>query len=151
MTSVDQQAFEADVNSGAFLNGSLSGRWGLGSIAWPHALIWVRAGDGSQLLLRFELTNYPRNAPTAQPWDGESNAALSPSRWPRGHDRINAAFKPNWNASALYSPCDRVAIQGHEAWRQQHPSMLWDPAVGIYRYVRVVSDLLGSPHYARAQ
>lgn len=151
MTSLDQQAFEADVNSGAFLNGSFSGRWGLDSIAWPHALIWVRAGDGSKLLLRFELTNYPRNAPTAQPWDRESDAALSPSRWPRGRDRINAAFNPNWNASALYIPCDRIAIQGHEAWRQQHPSMLWDPAVGIHRYVRVVSDLLGSPDYARAQ
>ena len=151
MTSLDQQAFEADVNSGAFLNGSFSGRWGLESITWPHALIWVRAGDGSRLLLRFELTNYPRNAPTAQPWDGEANVALSPARWPRGHERINAAFNPNWNAGALYIPCDRIAIQGHEAWRQQHPSMLWDPAVGIHRYVRVVSDLLSSPDYARAQ
>lgn len=147
MTSLDQQAFEADVNSGAFLNGSLSGRWGLESTQWPHAWIWVKARDGGRVLLRFELTNYPRNAPTAQPWDAQSNCALPSVRWPRGEARVSAAFNPNWNANALYIPCDRVAIQGHEAWRQQHPSMLWDPAVGIHRYVRVVSDLLGSPDY----
>lgn len=151
MTSLDQQAFEADVSSGAFLNGSLSGRWGLDSVAWPHALIWVRARDGSRVLLRFELTNYPRNAATAQPWDAASNAALTPARWPRGEARVSAAFNANWNANALYIPCDRIAIQGHEAWRQQHPSMLWDAAAGIHRYVRVVSDLLGSPDYVAVQ
>ena len=150
MASLDQQAFEGDVNSGAFLNGSLSGRWGLESLAWPHALIWVRAGDGSRVLLRFELTNYPRNAPTAQPWDPTSNSPLPAASWPRSGSRVAAAFNPNWNANALYIPCDRIAIQGHEVWRHQHPSMLWDPAAGIHRYVRVVSDLLGSPDYACA-
>lgn len=150
MTSLDQQAFEADVNSGAFLNGSLTGRWGVQSMQWPHTFIWVRAGNGNRLLLRFELTNYPRQAPTAEPWDIEINAPLAPARWPRGDARVTAAFNPIWNAHALYIPCDRVAIQGHEAWRHQHPSMLWDPAAGIHRYVRVVSDLLGSPDYACA-
>ncbi|WP_290886806.1 hypothetical protein [Arenimonas sp.] len=150
MASLDQQAFEADVESGAFLNGSLTGRWEVQSVQWPHAFIWVRAGNGNRLLLRFELTNYPRQAPTAEPWDIETNAPLAPVRWPRGDARVTAAFNPNWNAHALYIPCDRVAIQGHEAWRHQHPSMLWDPAAGIHRYVRVVSDLLGSPDYACA-
>jgi len=148
MTSLDQQAFEADVASGAFLNGSLTGRWGMQSVQWPHAFIWVRAGNGQRLLLRFELSNYPRQAPTAEPWDPETNAPLPPARWPRGDARVTAAFNPNWNAHALYIPCDRVAIQGHEVWRHQHPSMLWDPAAGIHRYLRVVSDLLGSPDYA---
>jgi hypothetical protein len=147
MTSLDQQAFEADVQSGAFLNGSLSGRWGLDTIEWPHALIWVKAGDDSRVLLRSELSNYPRDAPTARPWDATSNAPLAPTQWPRGHARITAAFNPNWNAGALYIPCDRIAIQGHEAWRHQHPSMLWNPAAGIHRYVRVVADLLGSLDY----
>ena len=150
MASLDQQAFEADVASGAFLNGSLTGRWEVQSVQWPHVFIWVRAGNGNRLLLRFELTNYPRQAPTAEPWDIETNAPLTPVRWPRGNARVTAAFNPNWNAHALYIPCDRVAIQGHEAWRHQHPSMLWDPAAGIHRYVRVVSDLLGSPDYACA-
>jgi len=150
MTSLDEQAFQADVDSGAFLNGSISGRWGVEQVDWPHALIWVRARDGSHLLLRFELTNYPQTAPTARPWDGAQNAPLAPARWPRGEARVSAAFNPNWNAGALYIPCDRIAIQGHEAWRHQHPSMLWDPAAGIHRYVRVVSDLLGSPDYVDA-
>lgn len=150
MTSLDQQAFEADVASGAFLNGSLTGRWGVQSVQWPYSVIWVRASNGSRLLLRLELTNYPRQAPTAEPWDIETNAPLAPARWPRGDARVTAAFNANWNAHALYIPCDRVAMQGHEAWRHQHPSMLWEPAVGIYRYVRVVSDLLGSPDYACA-
>lgn len=148
MAFLDQQAFEADVASGAFLNGSLTGRWEVQSVLWPYAFIWVRAGNGNRLLLRFELTNYPRQAPTAEPWDIESNAPLPPARWPKGEARVTAAFNPNWNAHALYIPCDRVAIQGHEAWRHQHPSMLWDPTAGIHRYVRVVSDLLGSPDYA---
>lgn len=150
MTSLDQSAFEADVGVGNFLNGSLSTRWGMHDIVWPHVWIWVRARDGTQWFFRFELTNYPRTAPTATPWDMEKNVPLETARWPKGGTRIAAAFNPSWNPIALYLPCDRAAMSGHENWRHEHPALWWDPAVGLYRYVQAIYDLLNSGDYTNA-
>ena len=147
MAAPDQSAFEADLAGGPFLNGSLSGRWGLHALVWPHALIWVRARDERRFGFRFELTNYPQTPATAQLWDLDVNEPLPTGRWPRGSTRVPMAFNPSWNASAIYLPCDRLAIQGHENWRNQHVALLWDPSVGIARYLRVLSDLLCSGDY----
>ncbi|MGA2795357.1 MAG: hypothetical protein ABSE69_17895, partial [Roseiarcus sp.] len=55
---------------------------------------------------------------------------------------------PNWkNGACLYLPCDRQSIEGHANWCQEHPSLIWDPAIGVVHYLRVVHDLLNSGDY----
>jgi hypothetical protein len=104
-----------------------------------------------ELLLRFDLTNYPEAAPTASPWDLERNQVLNPILWPTGPARVDRAFNPGWNAHALYLPCDRLALPGHDAWRTQHPSMIWSPTGDITQYLRIVHDLLNSSDYQGAR
>lgn len=147
----DERVFRAHVSGGAFLRGAVRGRWRLVSISWPYALITVSAAPRehgvSELLLRFDLSNYPNATPTAAPWDAERNALLDPGRWPTGHSRVASAFNPGWNPQALYLPCDRLAIAGHDPWRTQHPSMIWSPTGDITQYLRIVHELLNSSDY----
>ncbi len=151
----DGRAFRAHVAAGAFLRGTARGRWRLLSVAWPYAVIAVSAAprDGSPLEygFRFELTNYPQVPPTAQPWDLARDATLEPGRWPTGRHRLLGAFNPGWNAAALYLPCDRLAIAGHDAWRTQHPHMIWSPTGDITQYLRILHELLNSADYSGAR
>ena len=147
----DERAFRAHIAGGAFLRGVVRGRWRLMSIMWPFAVIAVSAAlreDGvAEYLFRFELSNYPNATPTAAPWDGERNVPLDPAIWPTGRSRVAAAFNPGWNPQALYLPCDRLAIAGHDAWRTQHPAMIWSPTGDITQYLRIVHELLNSSDY----
>ncbi|MGX5849250.1 DUF7665 family protein [Mesorhizobium sp. PL10] len=61
--------------------------------------------------------------------------------------RLAAAFNPNWNAPALYLPCDRMALPGHEQWIVEHPELLWKPARGIVHYMEIIHELLASFAY----
>lgn len=144
----DESVFQAHLLGGRFRSGAAAGRWRLVSIRWPHAIFAVMAADGIEYGLRFECTDYPRTPATAQPWELTSDAPLATNRWPTGRERIPLAFNPDWkNATCLYLPCDRQSIEGHANWYQQHPSLVWDPALGIVHYLRVVHDLLNSGDY----
>lgn len=151
----DERTFRQHLAGGAFGRGAAHGRWRLVQVAWPHALIAVSAaardGSPSEYGFRFELTNYPQVPPTAQPWDLEVNRPLAPTRWPTGPKRLAAAFNPGWNAQAIYIPCDRMAIQGHDPWRTQHPSMIWSPSGDITQYLRILHELLNSGDYTGAR
>jgi hypothetical protein len=150
----DERVFRQHLEGGAFLRGAARGRWRLVKIAWPHAVIAVsaaaREGSPSEYGFRFELTNYPQ-VPTAQPWDLALDRPLDPGRWPTGRSRLACAFNPGWNAQALYIPCDRQAIQGHDAWLTQHPSMIWRPTGDITQYLSVLYELLNSGDYSGAR
>src|SRR5687767_12166837 len=84
----DERVFRAHLDAGPFQSGVDRGRWRFLSLAWPHAVIAVRAaewpGGPAEYALRFELANYPQTPHTAQPWDPERNAPLEPARWPGG-------------------------------------------------------------------
>jgi len=151
----DERAFRQDVGGGAFLRGAARGRWRLVKITWPHAVIAVsaapRAGFPSEYAFRFELTNYPQDPPTAAPWEVERDLPLATTHWPTGRSRLAAAFNPGWNAAAIYIPCDRLAVQGHDAWRTQHPSMIWQPSGDITQYLSVLYELLNSGDYTGAR
>lgn len=146
----DERTFSKHLAAGAFLSGVARGDWRLISVEWPHALIAVSAaerdGEPSEYALRFELSNYPQLVPTAQPWDAEANAALPASRWPAG-GQANEVFNPNWNATALYLPCDRVALAGHEQAWAGHTAYLWNPTRDITHYLRIVHRILNQPEY----
>jgi hypothetical protein len=149
LSSPDQRAFEADAAKAAFRLGQAEGRWRLVEIAWPFVFIGVTAKDGREFILRFNCAGYPQAAPTAGPWDQKTNVILAFDLWPRGQGgRVSAVFRTDWkNGSALYLPCDRESIVGHDNWRHEMPSKIWRPADGIVQYLELVYELLQSRDY----
>lgn len=144
----DESALRRDLAAGRFLTGEVSRRWRLCSVSWPYVVIAVQARDGSEVGLRFECTDYPATPVTAQPWNIAADIPLDRGQWPGGTSRIPLAFNPDWkNGSCLYLPCDRQSIEGHDQWRHQHPALLWDPAIGITKYLGIVHELLISSEY----
>lgn len=147
----DERTFRSHVDAGPFQSGIERQDWRLISIEWPYAVIAVatpaRQNAPSEVALRFELSDYPQQPPTAQPWDISADAPLPPALWPVG-GQAGEVFKPEWNSAALYIPCDRVAIQGHPGWVGQHPGHLWHPNLDISHYLRVVRNVLNSSGYA---
>ena len=149
MRGPDQRAFEADVAKAAFRLGVVEGRWGLIETAWPYAFTAVTAWDGCEYVLRLNCAGYPQVPPTGGPWDVIRNEVLAFDRWPRGRGgRVSAVFRTDWKGgTALYLPCDRESIAGHENWRHEMPSKVWRPAGGIVQYLEVVHALLQCGDY----
>jgi len=147
--SPDERALRADVSKPPFRVGEVGGRWRLLGVAWPHVFLSVTAKDGCTFALRFDCSGYPAAPPTAGPWDFERSAALAHDRWPRSKGgRLGAVFRLDWKGgAALYLPCDRESIVGHDHWRNEMPSKIWKPSVGIVQYLELVHELLNSTDY----
>jgi hypothetical protein len=146
--SPDEQTLRRHLEAGRFRSAVAAGWWRLVSIEWPHTVIAVTARDGAEYAFRFECSNYPRTAATAQPWDVERNAPLAHGRWPTGRSRVPMAFNPAWKGgTCLYLPCDRLSIDGHQNWVTQHPALLWDSEKGICKYLGIIHELLNSSDY----
>ena len=149
MSAPDERAFAADVAKPYFRLAVAEGRWRIRRTDWPFVFITVTAKDGQSHNFRFNCEGYPQSPPTGGPWDLESNAVLAADRWPRGNGgRVSAVFKPDWKGgTALYLPCDRVSIEGHDNWRTEMPSKIWRPSDGIIQYLELVHELLNSRDY----
>lgn len=152
----DERALRADVARPAFRAGIADERWRLLDIKWPYAFIAIMAKDGREYVLRFNCAGFPTTPPTAGPWDMEQNAVLAQDLWPRSRGgRLGAVFNPGWKGgTALYLPCDREAIPGHDGWHTQMPSKIWRPSAGIVHYMELVHELLNCSDYtppARAE
>jgi hypothetical protein len=146
--SLDERVLRLHLKSGRFLSGVACGRWRFVSLKWPHLIVAIPARDGVEYGFRFECTGYPRAAATARPWDLTADAPLPTNRWPKGRGRVSLAFNPGWKkGTALYLPCDRLAIEGHGNWRHEHPALLWDAAKGICKYLGIIHELLNSSDY----
>jgi hypothetical protein len=148
----DEKVFLEHIEAGPFQSGVDLKHWRLISVEWSYSIIAVRADSRpnapNEYFFRFELTNYPADLPTAQPWNIETNSPLAHNKWATGGGRIEKAFNPGWKSGiALYLPCDRQAIEGHEPWIHQHPSMIWSPDDDITKYLRIIYDLLHSKDY----
>ena len=150
MIGPDQRAFEADVAKAVFRLGKTEGRWRLISLAWPFAFFCVVAMDGREYVLRLNCAGYPQVAPTGGPWDMKTDKVLAFDLWPRGRGgRVSAVFRADWKSgTALYLPCDRESLVGHDNWRREMPSKIWRPAEGIVQYLELVHELLQSRDYA---
>jgi hypothetical protein len=147
----DARAFLADLERAPFRLGVAEGRWTLVSTEASVALISVTAKDERSYTLRFDITGYPQMPPTARLWDIKANAPLTIAKWPRSlrGGRLGAVFRHDWKAgTALYLPCDREAIAGHDGWRTEMPSKIWRPEVGIVHYLELVHELFHCPDYA---
>ena len=149
LQSPDERMLRLHLESGRFLSGVAAGRWRLGSVDWPHAVIGIVAGDSTEYGFRFHCADYPHTAVTAQPWDIAKDLPLPADQWPAGGQRVSCVFRPGWkNGTCLYLPCDRQSIQGHENWRNEHPALLWDPTKGICKYLGIIHELLNSTDYS---
>ncbi|TWO71521.1 hypothetical protein FN976_11445 [Caenimonas sedimenti] len=147
----DERSLRADLASARFLAGEDRGRWALRDLRWPHLFADVAAPDGRRFTLRLDCAGFPAGAPTGTFWDLAADCRLPFPRWPTGGERISLAFKPGWkDGAALYIPCDRESIAGHDQWPAQYPQLIWNPAKGISHYLGVVHDLLHSRDYACA-
>lgn len=140
----DERTFRLHTERPDFLVGQKKGYWRLIAVTWPQALIGVTARDGTEWVFRFLLDGYPGQLPNACPWDEPNAKPLDAQLWPKSGGRFAAAFNPGWNAQALYLPCDRAALPGHEHWLVQHPEKKWPPARGIIHYLEIIHDLLAS-------
>jgi hypothetical protein len=153
--SPEERSLQRHLRDGPFQLGVDRGDWRKISLEYPRGIFAVRtaprAGAPDELALLFDLTGYPQ-IPTAQPWDVHASAPLPIDLWPIG-ERASMAFNPNWNSHdrALYIPCDRKALEGHEPWIAQYPAYLWDPKRGIVRYLEVVGEILHSSGYTGVQ
>jgi hypothetical protein len=155
--TADAALFQSHLEEVAFRSGMDRGRWGFPSgepqIAWPHCILWVQADtrfvDSGRVILRFTLNGYPSEAPAAVPWDVERSAAQPNDKWPKGPGNVSAVFKPGWNNTGLYCPCDRVARSGHEAWKTKAGlgQWWWTSDSNITLYLEFVHRCLNPRDY----
>jgi hypothetical protein len=149
----DRLLLEQDFAAPEFRRGEVEGRWRHVVTNWPHAIIAVsaeaRANAPNEYAFRFECSGYRQTPVTAQPWDLAANTSLAGCRWPTGKSILSSIFRPEWNGGqCLYLPCDRISINGHDNWRNEHPSRLWQPRRGIICYLEQLYDLFHQSDYS---
>ncbi|MGB8356673.1 MAG: hypothetical protein WCD79_22435 [Chthoniobacteraceae bacterium] len=154
----DEALLRAHLEEAAFRSGIDRGRWdwptGEPSIEWPHCILWVqsetRFAASGRVNLRFNLDGYPTQAPTAQPWDVEKNQRLANDKWPKGPGNVSKVFNHGWNnGPALYAPCDRMAMVGHDPWKTAHEYWWWTPDKTITHYLEFVHRCLNPLDYEK--
>ena len=145
----DEKIFSDHLGNVDFQLGLENYDWGIDEIErdWPNKIIWIKShikiNGTEKIYLFFNLENYPEQAPTSYPWDILKDTKLIASEWPKGNPSINSAFNAGWKSgSALYIPCDRIAMQGHENWKQNHPDIWWTSDKTITHYLKTVFRLL---------
>jgi hypothetical protein len=154
----DTAIFHQHVNDADFQVGVDNGMWSICNEnsnypTWPIVIIWVKAAEKKdcpdKYHFRFDLSGYPSVAPAACPWNNTTNARLENNQWPRGRKFVNNTFNYGWNPNALYAPCDRIAMAGHDTWRTQFPDLWWQPSFKITVYLNFLFRLLNSSDYAK--
>lgn len=155
----DTAILHQHVNDADFQTGVDNGRWGISNEnseypTWPVIIIWIKAtpktNGPERFYFRFDLSGYPSSAPTACPWNIETSTRLDNGSWPKGSRFVSNTFNPGWNPAALYAPCDRIAMQGHDGWRTQFPDLWWQPSFKITVYLNFLHRLLNSSDYAKS-
>ncbi|MFP5364297.1 MAG: hypothetical protein ACLGI5_16375 [Thermoleophilia bacterium] len=146
-----EQRGRRDFEAASFRGGVGRSDWRLVSFAWPVALVGVsaapRTNGPAEFFLRIDLTDYPTLAPTATPWDVETDQMLASEKRPKG-ERVAMAFRADWeNGRALYVPYDRVALAGHPGWVTQYPRDVWTEQRDITFFVNRVHELLNDEDY----
>lgn len=144
----DRAQLERDLAAAPFQEGAARGRWGLVTIAWPHAFFRIRAKDGREFVLRLDCMGYPAQPPTGGLWDIDAGTVPGEHAWPKGNDVFMATFRRDWqNGTAIYFPLDRVSRQGHAEWTSAHPHLTWRPELGIVQYLAEIHRHLNSRGY----
>lgn len=152
--TADEALLRAHLESVPFRSGVDRERWGFAadtSVAWPHCILWVqcdhRFAVSGRVTLRFDMSGYSASAPNAVPWDHEENQPMAGDKWPKGPGNVSKVFNPGWNSGALYAPCDRIAMAGHEPWKAAHPQWWWTADSEITLYLEFVHRCLNPRDY----
>jgi len=150
----DQRAFDADANKPAFLAGLHRGDWRIEKVAWPTVDVSVaaapRPGAADRYWLRCDFTNYPAEAPTATPWDPDTNEKLTTDKRPKGDD-VGMVFRSDWEGGrALYAAYDRVALTGHANWATEYPRSAWNGTQDLTWWIMRIWELLNDDDYLGA-
>ncbi|HUD88647.1 MAG TPA: hypothetical protein VMR17_19550 [Xanthobacteraceae bacterium] len=149
----DRVLLELDLAAPEFRCGEVEGRWRHVVTSWPYVVITVAAPPRprapAEFGFRFNCTGYRRAPVTAQPWDCAANQPLPAAQWPTGPRIVSSVFRPEWkHGQCLYLPCDRMSIEGHDNWRNEHPSRLWQPDRGIICYLEQLNGLFFDSDYS---
>ena len=150
MTELAARLLDADLASTHVELGVHRGWWSIDTVEFPTVVasfaVPVTLYAPGRLTLHVDCTDFPQQAPTAYPIDPVTGAILAPGSRPT-HGRCAMTFRSDWEGGrALYLPVDRVALNGHPNWRQEHPHEVWDPARGIVQFLRLVRrDLIEDP------
>lgn len=134
MTNVpppDAEAVKDHLASARFQQGVDAGRWRVVDQSWPTVTIAMASTDRgtgpSEFALRIDLTRYPHEAPTFEPWHAVEGRRLTATERPKG-ERAGHIFRSDWeDGRALYAPYDRVALTGHPDWANAYPRSVWHP------------------------
>lgn len=71
------------------------------------------------------------------------------AQWPTGPSIVSSVFRPEWKqGQCLYLLCDRMSIEGHDNWRNEHPSRLWQLDRGIICYLEQLNGLFFDSDYS---
>ena len=151
---LSRRRLEADLAASPVQVGIVRGWWSIQPAVYPglNAMVAAspRACAAGWVGLRFDTAGYPDQPVTACPWDFERKALLAEDARPKG-GRAAVTFRTNWEGGrALYIPCDRIAIAGHPDWLARYPEDLWEPSVGIVKYLRLVHTILNEIEYETA-
>lgn len=127
----DAIALREHLASARFQQGVDAGRWRVIDEAWPIVTIGVsasgRSGGAREYALRIDLTHYPHQAPTFEPWHPGDRRRLTATERPKG-TRAAAIFRTDWEGGrALYAPYDRIALASHRNWADAYPRSVWRP------------------------
>ena len=144
---------EQDITALDIRLGEIEGRWRHVETNWPYVIFAVTApllpNAPAEFFFRFECSGYRQIPVTAQPWDLITGAPLAFSKWPTGASIIPSIFRTDWKCGhCLYLPCDRMSIEGHDNWRSEHPSRLWQPTRGIICYLEQLYELFNQNDYS---
>lgn len=154
----EEAVFRSHVMEAPFQAGLDREQWGfhgsLDDIIWPHVTLWIQADatvmPSRRVHLLFDLQGYSQTAPTARPWDVEKNAFLEHASWPKGSGNVAKIFNPGWNGgTALYAPCDRMAMKNHDQWKAEFPGVWWERNFTIVHYLRFIHACLNRERYAK--
>lgn len=122
-----QQHIAAELLRPEFLSGVQKGRWRLVHQAFPILDIAVSATepDGSikEYVFRFELTNFPAQAPMVQIWDPSTMGRLANEKRPKGNARVERAFQ-SWGDDTVYRPWERCTGP-HNSNATNLPHLAW--------------------------
>jgi hypothetical protein len=151
---MDKSMFLKHIGEFEFQEGIAKGMWGLHTedpaTAWPYVIIWVQTSTTycapGKCYIRFTLDGYPVTAPSACPWDLQTNAIPDSDKWPKGRQSIEKVFRPTgWKNFALYAPYDRVPLSDHEGWKTEYPELCWRKTFKITDYLLFIHELLNQP------
>lgn len=156
---MDKKQFTQDIQSYLFTDAIAEGRWDIVNREtigqdWPIVYFWVECpkapNDEKKFFFKFNLEDYPNQAPEICIWDMKTNTQLANTERPRGTGDVTMTFRCDWkNGTNLYTPYERVALREHlPNWPNEYPLLSWKSGKdSILKPLEHMHSLLTGGHY----